>query len=130
MASKCLPMAVSLHPVLHGKRREYPESAPDASRKGRKKGRKGLKWRLTKSLTNPKPVALQRFSAVGRRGLEPRTYGLKACDPSPKVSVKSNVTKHFYATETHPGPPQAQAERANDPTWRGPGKGQWIAQRA
>ena len=101
MASKCLPMAVSLHPVLHGKRREYPESAPDASRKGRKKGRKGLKWRLTKSLTNPKPVALQRFSAVGRRGLEPRTYGLKECQSPSHLSVNSFSSNNCRAIEHH-----------------------------
>ena len=52
----------------------------------------------------PKSVALQRVSRVGRRGLEPRTYGLKAFEPSQWASVKYSVTKHFNATETHAGP--------------------------
>lgn len=45
-------------------------------------------------------------SRVGRRRLEPRTYGLRACEPYQWASVKYSVTKQFHATETHRDPPR------------------------
>lgn len=47
------------------------------------------------------------FQAVCHRALESRTYGLRACEPSPSVSVKSSATKVFRPprpAETHLGP--------------------------
>ena len=38
---------------------------------------------------------------VGRRGLEPRTYGLKECRGTSRLSVNSFSSNNFRATEHH-----------------------------
>jgi len=54
-----------------------------------------------------KPVALQQFSRVGRRGLEPRTYGLKAFPITLHITEYQAIATDSDAprpSQNHPGP--------------------------
>ena len=59
-------------------------------RRLKKKGpKKGPNYRFANGrflFVAPKYVALQQVSGVGRRGLEPRTYGLKAFPIAPQTT--------------------------------------------
>ena len=52
-------------------------------------------------------VALQQLSRVGRRGLEPRTYGLKAFPITPKTTEYQAIAMDSDPpgpSQNHPGP--------------------------
>jgi hypothetical protein len=53
------------------------------------------------------PIALQQVSRVGRRGLEPRTYGLKAFPITPQRAEYQAIAMDFgpsRPSQKHPGP--------------------------
>ena len=107
-----------------GGRPDRRDAALCATRKGLWKGLWPEISHVRAIHVNAKLVAPQQVSRVGRRGLEPRTYGLKAHPLAPCMKREVSICNVFRLTEAHASALKRTGKGPNRSLTIGPGPGQ------